>query len=142
MKKFNTAVVGYDKAEVNRFVSDVTKNYEEILNKLKVADQEIQRLQEDLVKYKNMESTLNKAIIIANDTAHQIRKTTADEAQAMINDARRSASRIINDALLKAEKAENDAETLKRRIEIYKRRVKQVIDEQKELIDQIDTIEY
>ena len=141
MKKFNTAVVGYDKAEVNRFVSDVTKNYEEILNKLKVADQEIQRLQEDLVKYKNMESTLNKAIIIANDTAHQIRKTTADEAQAMINDARRSASRIINDALLKAEKAENDAQTLKRRVEIYKRKITQAIDEQKELIESMD-IEY
>jgi cell division initiation protein len=138
MKKFNTAVVGYDKAEVNRFVSDVTKNYEEILNKLKVADQEIQRLQEDLVKYKNMESTLNKAIIIANDTAHQIRKTTADEAQAMINDARRSASRIINDALLKAEKAENDAQTLKRRVEIYKRKITQAIDEQKELIESMD----
>ena len=138
MKKFNTAVVGYDKTEVNRFVSDVTKNYEEILNKLKVADQEIQRLQEDLVKYKNMESTLNKAIIIANDTAHQIRKTTADEAQAMINDARRSASRIINDALLKAEKAENDAQTLKRRVEIYKRKITQAIDEQKELIESMD----
>ena len=138
MKKFNTAVVGYDKAEVNRFVSDVTKNYEEILNKLKAADQEIQRLQEDLVKYKNMESTLNKAIIIANDTAHQIRKTTADEAQAMINDARRSASRIINDALLKAEKAENDAQTLKRRVEIYKRKITQAIDEQKELIESMD----
>ena len=138
MKKFNTAFGGYDKNEVNRFVSDVTKNYEEILNKLKNADQEIQRLQQDLVKYKNMESTLNKAIIIANDTAHQIRKTTSEEAQAMINDARRNASRIINDALIKAEKAESDAQTLKRRVEIYKRRITQAIDEQKELIDSMD----
>ncbi len=138
MKKFNTAIAGYDKNEVNKFVSDVTKNYEEILNKLKVADQEIQRLQQDLVKYKNMESTLNKAIIIANDTAHQIRKTTTEEAQAMINDARRNASRIINDALIKAEKAESDAQTLKRRVEIYKRRITQAIDDQKELIESMD----
>ena len=138
MKKFNTAFGGYDKNEVNRFVSDVTKNYEEILNKLKNADQEIQRLQQDLVKYKNMESTLNKAIVIANDTAHQIRKTTTEEAQSIINDARRSASRIINDALIKAEKAESDAQTLKRRVEIYKRRITQAIDEQKELIDSMD----
>ena len=135
MKKFNTAFAGYDKNEVNKFVSDVTKNYEDILNKLKAADQEIQRLQDDLVKYKNMESTLNKAIVIANDTAHQIRKTTTEEAQSIINDARRSASRIINDALIKAEKAESDAQTLRRRVEIYKRKVTQAIDEQKELIE-------
>ncbi|MBE6158725.1 MAG: DivIVA domain-containing protein [Firmicutes bacterium] len=138
MKKFNTAFAGYDKNEVNKFVSDVTKNYEDILNKLKVADQEIQRLQDDLVKYKNMESTLNKAIVIANDTAHQIRKTTTEEAQSIINDARRSASRIINDALIKAEKAESDAQTLRRRVEIYKRKVTQAIDEQKELIETMD----
>ena len=138
MKKFNTALGGYDKNEVNKFVSDVTKNYEEILNKLKVADAEIQKLQEDLVKYKNMESTLNKAIIIANDTAHQIRKTSSEEAQSIINDARRSASRIINDALIKAERAEADAQTLRRRVEIYKRKVTQAIDEQKELIETMD----
>ena len=138
MKKFNTAFAGYDKNEVNKFVSDVTKNYEDILNKLKAADQEIQRLQDDLVKYKNMESTLNKAIVIANDTAHQIRKTTTEEAQSIINDARRSASRIINDALIKAEKAESDAQTLRRRVEIYKRKVTQAIDEQKELNETMD----
>ena len=56
----------------------------------------------------------------------------------MINDARRNASRIINDALIKAEKAESDAQTLKRRVEIYKRRITQAIDEQKELIDSMD----
>ncbi len=138
MKKFNTSFNGYDKNEVNRFVSDVTKNYEEILNKLKEADREIQKLNEDLVKYKNMESTLNKAIIIANDTAHQIRRTTTEEAQAIINDARRSASRILNDALIKAEKAENDAQTLQRRVEIYKRKITQAIEEQKELIETMD----
>ena len=138
MKKFSTSLGGYDKNEVNRFVSEVTKNYEDILNKLKAADEQVQRLQEDLVKYKNIESTLNKAIIIANDTAHQIRKTTNEEAQTIINDARKSASRIINDALIKAEKAESDAQTLKRRVEIYKRRITQAIDEQKELIDSMD----
>ena len=141
MKKFNTAFNGYDKNEVNRFVSDVTRNYESILNKLKEADKEIQKLNDDLVKYKNMESTLSKAIAIANDTAHQIRRASNDEAQAIINDARRSASRILNDALIKAEKAENDAQTLQRRVQIYKRRVTQTINEQKEMIESMD-IEY
>ena len=142
MKKFNTSFNGYNKNEVNDFVMEVTSNYENLLNKLKVADNEIENLKESLKKYKELEDTLNRAIIVANDTARTMRKTSQDEAQNIIDDARRNASRIVNDALLKAEKAENDAEALKRRIEIYKRRVKQVIDEQKELIDSIDTIEY
>lgn len=142
MKKFSTSFTGYDKGEVNKFVYEVTNNYEELLNKLKQADQEILRLNKDLEKYKNLESTLNRAIIIANDTANQIRRSTKDEAETIIQDARRNASRIVNDALIKAQKAEEDAQNLKRRVQIYKRRVKQVIDEQRELIDQIDDVEY
>ena len=141
MKKFNTSFNGYNKTEVNKFVSDVTENYEAVLTKLKESSLEIEKLKQDLIKYQNLENTLNRALIVANDTANQIRRTSRDEADAIINDARRNASRIINDALIKAEKAENDAETLKRRVEIYKRRVNQIIDEQKELINSMD-IEY
>ncbi len=142
MKKFSTSFNGYNKNEVNNFISDVTKNYEDMLNRLKETDLELERLKQENDKYQNLEETLNKAIIFANDTANQIRRTSKDEAEMIINDARKNASRIINDALIKAEKAENDARELQRRVEIYKNRVKQVIEEQKELIDNIDDVKY
>ena len=142
MKKFSTSFNGYNKDEVNEFISDVTKNFEDILNRLKTTDKELEILKQENIKYQNLESTLNKAIILANDTANQIKRTSRDEAEMILNDARKNASRIINDALLKAEKAEDQARDLQRRVEIYKKRVKQVIDEQKELIDNIDTVNY
>ena len=137
MKKFNTSFNGYNKNEVNNFVMEVTSNYEELLNRLKIADKEIEALNSSLKKYKDLETTLNRAIIVANDTARTLRKTSQDEAKNIIEDARKNASRIVNDALIKAEKAENDAKELKRRIEIYKKRVSTVIDEQKEIIESI-----
>ena len=142
MKKFSTSFKGYNKNEVNNFISDVTKNYEDMLNRLKETDRELQLLKQENIKYKNLEETLNRAIIVANDTATQIRKTTKDEAELILSDARKNASRIVNDALMKAERAENNARELQRRVENYKRRVKQVIDEQKELIDNISDIDY
>ena len=51
-------------------------------------------------------------------------------------------TRIINDALVKAEKAEADAQELRHRVEVYKRRIKEVIDEQREMIDEIGDIRY
>ena len=143
MKKFNTSFNGYNKNEVNNFVMEVTSSYEELLNKLKVADNEIENLRESLKKYKDLEATLNRAIVVANDTARTLRKTTQDEAQNIINDARKNASRIVNDALQKAERAEADAKELQRRIEVYKRRVTYIIDEQKQMIESIgDDIEF
>ena len=107
MKKFSTSISGYNKNEVNAFVSDVTKEYESMLNKLKLQDKEISELKEKLVRYQNMESTLNKAIMLAEESGSQIKRMARDEGRGIIEDAKRNASRIVNDALIKAQKLEN-----------------------------------
>ncbi len=138
MRKFNNSFNGYNKLEVNSFVNEVTKEYESMLAKLKKQDEEINNLKQDLEKYKNMENTLNRAIMVAEDASNQIKKVARDEAKGVIDDARRNASRIVNDALLKANKVEQDAELLKRRVVIFKRRLRSVVDEQIEFIDSIN----
>ncbi len=138
MRKFNSSLSGYNKAEVNSFVSEVTKEYESMLAKLKKQDEDILKLKEELEKYKNMENTLNRAIMVAEDASNQIKKVARDEAKGLIDDARRNASRIVNDALLKADKVEQDAELLKRRVVIFKRRLRSVVDEQVEFIESIN----
>ena len=64
-----------------------------------------------------------------------------EEANLIIEDAKRNASKIINDSLKQA--AETDAEVvaLKKQIQIYKARIKQVIEEQLAMVDDIDKIE-
>lgn len=137
MKKFNSSINGYNKLEVNNFVNEVTSEYESMLSKLKKQDEDIANLKQELEKYKNMENTLNRAIMVAEDASNQIKKVARDEAKGLIDDARRNASRIVNDALIKADKVEQDAETLKRRVIIFKRRLRSVVDEQIEFIDSI-----
>ena len=138
MRKFNVSLNGYNKLEVNNFVNEVTSEYESMLSKLKKQDEEIARLKNDLEKYKNMESTLNRAIFIAEDASNQIKRVARDEAKGVLEDAKRNASRIVNDALIKADKIENDAEILKRRVVIFKKRLRSVVDEKIEFIDSIN----
>ena len=142
MRKFSTEISGYNKREVNSFVMEVTKEYESILNRLKTAEAEVKRLNEDLEKYKNMENTLNRAILIAEEAGNQIKKIAHEEYQRIIDEAKKNASRLVSDSLAKVDKIEETKEQLERRVEIYKRRVKQTINEQLELIDEIDKIEY
>jgi cell division initiation protein len=140
MRKFNTNENGYDKNEVNDFVVEVTKEYEKMLNKLKTRDQEILVLKEKLSHYKNLESTLNKAILMAEDSSNQLKKVARDEAKLIIADAKKNASHIINDALLKAEKTEVEADQLRRSLKIYKARIRQAIEEQLTIVDDVDKI--
>ncbi len=137
MKKFGTSFNGYNKQEVNLFVHDVTKEYENMLNNLKARDQEIENLKQKLIQYQNMETTLNRALLVAEDASSQIKKMARDESKGILDDAKRNASRIVNEALMRATKLEQDAENLKRRIVIFKRKFRQAMENEIENIDEI-----
>lgn len=140
MKTFNIVPEGYDKTEVQNFINDVTKEYESMLNKLKQADNEMMLLKHKIEEYKGMETTLNKAVLVAEDSSNQIKKIAKDEAKQIINDAKKNASHIINDALIKAEQVEKETDQLKRSLKIYKSRIRQAISEQLVIVDDVDRI--
>ena len=129
MKKFSISLNGYDKVEVNKFVNEVTKEYESMLNKMKSKDKEIELLKEQLAYYKGLESTLNRAVLVAEDSSNQMKKIAKEEAKNIIEAAKKNASHIINDALIKAQKTELEADEIRRSLKIYKTRIKKAIEE-------------
>ncbi len=138
MKKFSKSFNGYSKSEVNEFVARVTKEYENMLDSLKERDRENKTLKEKLLQYQNMETTLNRALLVAEDASNQIKRMARDESKAIVDDAKRNASRIVNDALLKAQKLETDAEELRRKIIIFKKRFRAAVETELEAIEQIN----
>lgn len=140
MGKFSTSLNGYDKNEVNTFINEVTIRYSNILDALKQKDQELKEIKDKLDYYTNLESTLNKAILVAEESSTNIKKMAREESTRVIEMAKSNASRIINEALLKADKAEMEAEEIRRKVASYKRRIKAIINEQLEYIDEMDQI--
>lgn len=141
MEKFSTVLRGYKKEEVNRFVDDVIKQVESMLSELKAKDLELNNLRLNLEKYQNMETALNKAIILAEDTSSQIKKMAKDEYESIIKDAKRNASKIVNDALIEAERTQMQSIILKRNIIAFKKRLKSMLENQLQFVDDIDKID-
>ncbi len=141
MEKFNTSFAGYKKEEVNKFLDDVIKQVESMINNMKSKDLEIEKLKSELEHYKNLESTFNRALLVAEDAGQQIRNSARNESITLIEDAKRNADRIINNALIKAEKIDSDAERLRRNIITFKRRLKDILETQMDLVDDIDKLD-
>ena len=148
-KTFGMSFYGYNKNEVNEFLNNVTKEYESMLDKLKKTNDEMKKLRDDnnklqgdLEQYKGIEGTLRRTLALAEESNQTIRKSTYDESQAIIEDAKKNASRIINDALLKAQKIQDNADAIKRDTIVYRNRIMNIMKEQKELLDKYDDIEY
>ena len=142
MNKFDTVFRGYDKVQVQKFLDDVIKNYELLLRKSQKTSEENKKLIEQIAYYQNIEDRMNRAIYSAESASDQIKKNARREAEGLITKARHNASRIINDALLKAERAQNHADQLKRNTEMLKRRLRQIIQNQLDVIEEMDKVDF
>lgn len=142
MNKFDTVFRGYDKVQVQKFLDDVIKNYELLLRKSQKTNEENKKLIEQIAYYQNIEDRMNRAIYSAESASDQIKKNARKEADQLITEARHNASRIINDALLKAERAQNHADQLRRNTDVLKRRLRQIIENQLEVINEIDQVDF
>ena len=124
MKKFARSINGYNIYEVNKFVDDCVEQVDEMINKMKSKDLEIERLNKELEHYKHSPNT-----------------SSIYESDIIINEAKKNANRIINDALIKAEKIEEESQRMRRNIITYKRRMKNLIEEQNQIIDDLDKVD-
>ena len=138
VNKFSSSIQGYNKEEVNNFVKEVTIEYENMLKKLKSSCEIIESLRSELKHYKDIESTLNRAILIAEESTSNIKKAAYDESKVIIEDAKRNATKLLNNALTKAERIESDAESLRRKVAVYKRRFRDLIEDQLDELEQFD----
>lgn len=141
MEKFNTTFSGYKKEEVNRFIDDVINQVESMINNMKSKDLEIEKLKTELEHYKSLESTFNRALLVAEDAGQQIRNSARSESMQLIEDAKRNADRIINSALLEADTARRDAERLRRNVITFKRRLRDILETQMDLVNDIDRLD-
>ena len=141
MEKFSYEANGYNRREVNQFVSDVITQTEGIITKCRAQTAEIEKLKAELTHYKSLEDTLKVAIIKAEETGDNIKRMAREESELIVTDAKHNASRIVNEALLKAEKIENNAEILEKNMKIFKRKLKLIMEQQMAVVEEIEVLE-
>lgn len=141
MEKFSYEANGYNRQEVNQFVSDVIAQTEGIIKKCKAQGDALDKLKAELEYYKRMETTLQTAILKAEETGDNIKRMAREEHEIIVRDAKNNASRIVNEALLKAEKIENRADVLEKNMKIFKRKLKVIMEQQMAVVDEIELLE-
>lgn len=145
MKKFSRSINGYNINEVNSFIDDIIKKVENIIKEeenikkeLILKDNKINELEKEIEHYKLLEKELNTSIYTAKESGDYIKRLAKTERDAIIMDARKNANRIISDALMRAEKTEFNAQLLKKNIDLFKSRVRTMLNQQLDIIEDLD----
>ena len=141
MDKFNYEANGYNRAEVNKFVTDVIKETEGIIKRCKDQKKEIADLKDKLSHYEDLENTLKQSLINAEQTADNVKRLAREEANIIVSDAKHNASRIVGESLLKARKIEYEADRLEKNVKIFKRKLKIIVEQQMAVVEEIETLD-
>jgi len=137
-QEFSKVFRGYDEDEVNEFLDQIIKDYELVLREKKEIEQKLEETYERLGHFTNIEGTLNKSILVAQEAAEEVKRNAQKEAKLIIKEAEKNADRIVNDSLLKARKIAVEIEELKKQSKVFRMRFKMLVEAQLDLLDNED----
>ncbi|TGB04989.1 DivIVA domain-containing protein [Halobacillus salinus] len=137
-KDFTRGFRGYDEDEVNNFLDQVIKDYEIIIRQKKELEREVNQLNERLGHFNSIETTLNKSILVAQETAEEVKTNAQKESKLIIKESEKNADRIINEALEKSRRINIEVEDMKKQAKVFKTRLRMLVEAQLDMIDNDD----
>lgn len=97
-KTFSGQIRGYSKDEVNAFLEELASDYEKIYREHRAMEEEMDIIRTKLRNYEKMESTMSHTLVMAQETADNVKKNAHKEAELSIQEAQSEAQKIVSDA--------------------------------------------
>jgi cell division initiation protein len=129
-KEFERAFRGYKQDEVDEFLDQIAKDFEQALKDKLNLEEKISQLEEKLSQYQKLENTLHNSIIVAQETAEDVKRHANKEAELIRKEAEKEAQRVIDEARYKASRIIAEHEEIYKQAQIFKLRFRSFIEAQ------------
>lgn len=155
-KDFSTKMRGYNQDDVDDFLDQVTRDYEDALQKNRELEKSLKHAEEKLQYFNELKDALNQSIIVAQDTADKVKSsankesemiiTSADnqaketlveaerKSNAMIADAEAKSTQILAEAIERARQLARETEDLKKKTRVFHQRLSLMLETQLEQV--------
>ena len=136
-KEFKKSFRGYNEEEVDEFLDKVIKDYEQLYRENIEIKENIDRLNSKLEHYQHMENTLNNTLIIAQETAEEVKFNAKRTTELMIKEAEVQVQKMIDEASNKVRRMSDEYEGLQKQDQIYRMRVRNLVQAQLEILGKV-----
>lgn len=126
---------GYNKKEMDIFLDEVLSNYETLYKENAELKEKITQLSDGIQYYKAMETTLQKALVLAEKTSKDTIESANAKAEVIEKEAHLKADTIVNNAISKREEIKKECISLLQQYKQFKAQFKQIAQKQIELLD-------
>ena len=113
--RFGSAVRGFDRPEVLRFLEEVADGYEGALRDTDRLRQEVGALQAQLAEHRQCEATLRDTLLTTQRVSAEMRESAQQEAQLIVREARGRADELTRNAAAQCQDVEREITDLRRK---------------------------
>ena len=129
---------GYNVEEVDDFLDEITEDYEKLYKESIDNKNKLEELQESIGKYKNIESTLQNTLVMAQTAADDMKNVAKKEAEQMINEAQAEAKQAIVELEQEITLKKKELDDLSKQFDVYKAKMESLLISQLELLKEIN----
>ncbi len=129
-KEFERAFRGYDIEDVDDFLDQVAKDLEDLIRENAEMKEQVSQLQDKNKNYHKLEETMHNAIVVAQETAEEVKQNAKREADLIRREAEREAKQIVEDARYRSGRILSEQEELFKQSQLFKMRFRSFIEAQ------------
>ncbi len=134
----NKALIGgYKEDAVNIILDKIIDDYNLLIHENIELKDKINVLNEGIMQYKTIEESLNNTLLIAQQTAEDIKRNAHQKAENIVKEAEIRAIQKVSEANNEVLKIRFEYEELKKRLYVYKSKSESLLLSQLEIINQI-----
>lgn len=138
-KKFSKQMMnGYSVNEVDEFLDELTADYEKLYKETTDSKNKIADMQEEMAKYKNIESALNNTLIMAQTAAEDVKNLAKQQADNILSEAQANAKQAVTELEQEIALKQKELEDLQKQFDVYKAKMESLLISQLELLKEVN----
>src|ERR1051325_8954882 len=98
------SLFGYNRSVVDKLLEDIVDSFEQVWRERADLADKIERVEEDLVRYRELETLLRTTLVSAERASQELREQARREAHVVVEEAHAESRRLTRDALADLER--------------------------------------
>jgi len=138
-KKFSKQMMnGYSVEEVDEFLDDLTEDYEKAYKENTELKNRVDELETSIQNYKAIETTLQSTLVMAQNTAEEVKEVARQQAEQIIREAEGNARKSVDELGQEILMKKKELEDMKKQFDVYKAKMEALLISQLELLKDIN----
>jgi cell division initiation protein len=111
--KLSRSLFGYTRSAVDELLDDIVESFEQVWRERADLADKIERVEEDLVRYRELETLLRTTLVSAERASQDLKEQARRETQVMLDEAHAEARRIRREASADLERMRSESRRIR-----------------------------